>query len=183
MMWSAIEDAYFKWLCDLVCDKRYLGGRSYAKLLYALHYKWTYLPEYPMDSNREADGMEMRYKFANTMSGFVPGDDIYDNPCSVLEMMVGLSVRCEDTIMGVSEFGSRYYRWFWEMIESMGLADQTDDIYDKHVVDQIVYNMLHHNYSRNGKGGLFTVSENMSHRDMRKAEIWYQMSWYLEDIS
>ena len=57
----------------------------------------------------------------------------------------------------------------------------SDRNYDQHAVDQAIANFLNRNYSRDGDGGLFRVRN--CPRDMRTLDIWYQMCWYLNDIS
>jgi len=122
-----------------------------------------------MDVNRVADGLNLRERL-----GFQSG-----NPCSIFEMMVALAVRCEEHIMTNDEIGDRTPRWFWGMIENLGLREMTDDIFDESVVDEIIERFLARDYSYNGRGGLFYVSE--PRMDMRDVEIWYQMMWYLDE--
>lgn len=174
-----LKDLYFDWRCSLI--GRSYRGRSYNCLL-------TYLDTVPfqyvlaLDANREADGIDFRYRF-----GLEQGYDqrmvatyLDDCPCSVLEMMVALAFRCEEQIMGNVEYGDRTGQWFWSMIESLGLLGMDDPYFDEPYVEEVIDIFQNRTYTRNGQGGLFTVS-NPNH-DMPRTEIWYQMHHYLNEL-
>lgn len=169
---------YFEWLCELIDSKRFAKSVSYRKLLMRLHdIEFTYFV--PYDDNRADDGKQMRRRFAlihkdMSLVEYLAG------PCSVLEMMVALAVRCE-TIMDDTSYGDRTGQWFWGMIHNLGLSSMTDSKFDKANVDYIITRFLNREYEPNGKGGLFTVRH--YERDMRTVEIWCQLSWYLDSIT
>ena len=127
-----------------------------------------------MDENRELDGLYLRFRFADENSYYIDGD------CSVLEMMVALSLKCEEQIMSDDDIGNRTGRWFWEMIDNLGLESMYDDNFDKIYADEVIYRFLNRKYEPNGDGGLFRVNNRIE--DMRKVEIWYQMCWYLDTL-
>lgn len=135
----------------------------------------------PMDDNRAVDGIDLRYRFGDECS--FPGPMIAslldDSPCSVLEMMVALAVRCEEHIMDDPDIGNRTGKWFWGMIRNLGLDGMNDFRFDCRYVDDVLYRLLERRYGRNGDGGLFTVNNG---RDMRQTDIWYQMNYYLDGI-
>ena len=173
---------YFEWLLDLVCGARYSKQISFRKLLMHLHNtEFTYI--LPMDENRALDGISMRNKYAydhgyeDHMSDIL--EDL-DGPCSVLEMMIGLAARCEET-MDDPEKGDRTGQWFWRMVTNLGLGGMTDTRYDKNEVTYILDRFLRREYDRDGRGGLFTVKDPPT--DLRKVENWYQLWWDLDDIS
>ena len=173
-----INDEYFEYLCELIDAKRYARSVSYRKLLMRLHdTEFTYF--IPYDDNRADDGVQLRRRFALARNDMSLVDYIL-GPCSVLEMMVALAVRCE-TIMDDTSYGDRTGQWFWGMINNLGLSSMSDSKFYKHEVDTIVNRFLKREYERNGKGGLFTVKH--SKRDMRSVEIWCQLSWYLDSIT
>ena len=99
----------------------------------------------------------------------------------MLEMMLALAIRCEETIMDDPSKGDRTRQWFWGMINNLGLGAMTDNVFDRKEVKYIVDNFLNHKYERNGKGGLFTV-RNIK-RDLRRVDIWCQLCWYLDTIT
>lgn len=176
-----LSKEYFDWVVHLVCDNKYTKKLSYQKLLHHLHeIEFTYI--IGMDGNRAEDGVNLRYRF-----GYDRG---YDDaliasyldimPCSVLEMMVALAMRCEENIMDNPEVGDRTGQWFWNMIVNLKLGSMTDDRFHIDYVDDVVARFLNREYGRNGEGGLFTL-EHCS-RDLRSIEIWYQMCWYLNEM-
>lgn len=180
-----LADMYFEWLYDLLCKNRYSEDISYRKLLVHLH-RTTFSYSIPLDSNRASDGVNLRYRFLNepNYKGRLRDEseikDLLIKECSILEMMVALAIRCEETIMDDPRKGNRTTQWFWGMIVSLGLGAMTDDRYDKEVVDDILERFLKHEYERNGKGGLFTVKGCRS--DLRKMEIWKQLHCYLKTL-
>lgn len=180
---DAIVNEYFDWMYDLMCNGRYAKEISYRKLLSHLHStEFKYLIQ--RDENRAEDGVDLRYRFA-VQNGYNRSPDTVtrylDGPCSVLEMMVALAIRCEEGIMDDPSMGDRTQQWFWGMIVNLGLGAMTDKRYDKWAVDDILEKFLNRDYESDGKGGLFRVRG--CNRDMRTAEIWYQMCWYLDTIT
>lgn len=179
---DSIRNDYFNWLYDTVTRDRMVPEISVKKLLMYLHdTEFTYT--IPNDENRYSDGINMRYRFAinnGYENNYKEILGILDGPCSVLEMMVALASRMEETIMDNAQLGDRTGQWFWQMITNMGLGGQWNDLFDKDYVAERVQKFLDRDYEPNGKGGLFTV-RNVD-RDLRKVEIWYQMNWYLNTI-
>lgn len=175
-----IQNAYFEWMIRLVCDGKYSRRLSWRKLFRLLHEtEFIYILE--MDGNRADDGIDLRYRFAYE-SGYDEHDmdlALDNRPCSMLEMMVALAQRGEEHITDDPDSGNRTGKWFFEMIESLGLLDMDDERFDKVVSADILVRFMRREYLPDGRGGLFTVSDD-SH-DMRKAEIWYQMMWYLNE--
>ena len=170
---------YFDWMYGLVCD--HFDGLSFRKLLSYLYDKeFTYTVG--MDGNRAEDGMDLRYRFAyeSYYNDAMISEYLDDKDCSVLEMMVALTIRCEENIMDNPDFGDRTGLWFWNMLESLRLDNMSDDAFDDKYVDRVIEKFLNHEYERNGKGGLFTVPR--SKHDLRTVEIWTQMCWYLDSI-
>lgn len=179
-MKTEINEEYRKWLIDFGnrwC--RNLDG-SYIKLM---SYLFSRMFTYTIfnDQNRASDGVEMRVRFIESDSRYDYRDFyLYLNaPCNVLEMMIALARRCEDHIMGDPDEGDNASIWFERMLINLHLDEMTDDIFDEEYVDQVITNLLNHNYERNGDGGLFSIND--KGLDMRHAEIWYQMNWYLNE--
>ena len=180
MIKDDISNDYFEWLFDLVCEGRFSKDISYRKLLMALHNtEFTYCIS--MDENRAKDGEDLRYRFINSQ-GY---DERYvmaylNNPCSVLEMMIALAIRCEENIMDDPKIGDRTGQWFWGMVTSLGLGSMTDSRFDKDYVNETIRIFLDRDYEPNGRGGLFTIKN--CDQDLRDVEIWYQLNWYLDSI-
>lgn len=177
-----IVNQYFEWMCELVCGEKGNKRNTYRKLLYWLHNRDFYYV-IGMDGNRADDGIELRYRFGDDF-GYHPAVitntlDIRHN-CSVLEMMVALAHRCEESIMDDPDIGDRTGEWFWSMIKNLNLYSMTDKNFDKEYADEILDRFMNREYDPDGSGGLFTVtSRNV---DLRNVEIWYQMMWYLDEV-
>lgn len=175
-----IINEYFEWMYKLICNDKYYKHLSYRKLLYFLHdsdFSYTI----PMDGNRENDGVALRYRFGRERKydDSLIATYLDDRPCSILEMMIALSIRCESTIMDDPLEGDRTGQWFWNMIVSLGLGSMSDDRFNALKAGHIVDRFLDRNYKSNGEGGLFTIANPPG--DMRTVEIWYQMCWYLDE--
>ena len=172
---------YLDWMYDLVCDDRYTRDLGYRKL-FAYLYDTEFTYTIPMDGNRWEDGVNLRYRFGREQG--------YDDrmisayldtvPCSVLEMMIALALRCEEHIMDNPDVGNRVGQWFWQMIVNLGLGRMTDKNFDPDYTQDHLDHFLMRKYSRNGAGGLFVIHDKS--RDMRTADIWYQMCWYLREV-
>ena len=177
-----VNGAYYNWLCSLIADSKPKGRVSYSKLLDYLHHT-EFVYTIPMDGNRYADGVNLRYRFGYEHGIDAPVVasclDIY--PCSILEMMVALAFRCEEHIMFNPNYGMRAGRWFWIMIHNLGLEDMYDSNYDEETVNSVIWRFLDRKYTHDGKGGLIYIPN--SQYDMRTTEIWYQMQRYLSQYN
>ena len=155
--------------------------RTHRKLLnHLFHTDFFYILE--MDSNREADGINLRYRFGydHRYADAMIASYLDNRPCSVLEMMVALALRVEENIMVDPEIGNHPEQWFDNMLTSLGLYNMTYDQFNPNKTDTIISRFLNRQYNRNGKGGLFTVNHTTD--DLRDVEIWYQMCWYLNEV-
>lgn len=178
MIGSKVSNDYFEWLQEKVCEDRFGPDISFRRLLKFLHntsFRWVI----PMDSNRAADGEDLRHIFVSEC-GYEPDAVRYlRGPCTVLEMMVALSIRCE-TFMDDPQIGNRTSQWFWGMIVSLGLGAMEDSRFDERVARVNINRFMDRDYAPNGEGGLFIVHH--CDYDMRDAEIWRQLCWYIDDV-
>lgn len=171
---------YVNWMYDTVCsDSR---GVSYFSLFCQL-YEMDFTYTMPMDGNRAEDGVELRYRFGHERGIDQRLIAVYlDNrPCSVLEMMIALAIRCETHLMDDPDIGDRVGQWFWEMIVCLGLNGMTDDNFRRGRVIDHIERFLDRDYAKNGKGGLFEIHD--PSKDMRQIDIWYQMQAHLREIT
>ena len=99
----------------------------------------------------------------------------------MLELMISVADRSEKQFMSDAELGDRTGMWLYEMLNSLGIADLTDGYFDEAVARRAIDVLLARSYCRNGRGGLFTVRNR--NVDMRKAEIWHQMNWFLDEVN
>lgn len=172
-----LQDEYFEWMYHIACDGRFAEENSYRKLLVYLHsreFTWTI----PKDSNRAEDGKDLRWRFV--YENHIHIDDELEGPCSVLEMILALAIRCEESIMDDPAVGDRTGQWFWKMITNLGLGGMSDRMFDIEYAEDVVTRFLERDFAPDGQGGLFTI-RNCGY-DMRKIEFWICLMWYLDNI-
>jgi hypothetical protein len=170
-----LTDKYFDWLVDIVA----VDNKSFTKLFAQLHeIPFTY--SIPLDRNRAFDGRDLRYRFTCDYNCPDYALDSLPSICSVFEMMIALSVRCEEYIADDPTYGNRTAQWFWRMISSLGLNGMYDSNYDQAYVQSVITRFLNREYSPDGRGGLFAIKN--CEFDPRTVQIWHQMLRYLDDI-
>ena len=166
-----IRDDYFNYICELVgIDDDYTNLS-----LFLIKTPFSYI--LPMDGNREADGIELRYNFGYDfkINQTIIASELDVNPCSILEMLVALSLRINNLI--TSERNAQFI--FWSMIENLGLDSQTDFKFDEDYCKKCVTIFLNREYRPNGEGGLVTLSD--PPYDLRDVEIWDQLLWWVNE--
>lgn len=178
---AEIQDDYYNWLINLTngwCSDK----RNYKKLMHKLFSK-AFKSPIDNDKNRASDGIEMRMRFIEESGLDYTYRDVYlylNSPCKMLEMMAALACRCEEHIMSDPELGDRTHIWFYDMLVSMHINNLTDNNYDDDAAEEAINRVIFRTYEPNGDGGLFTVDH--PQYDMRYAEIWYQLNWYLAEF-
>lgn len=178
MFRDQIINDYFEWLWNFTKCRGHSQNRKIITLLHNIEFRYSI----PMDANREEDGIDLRYRFITEVGIPKNYQEVYgylDGPCSVLEMMIALAIRCEESIMDDPDIGDRTSEWFWLMMKNLGLDYMSDRKFDRGIAEEKISIFLDRKYKRNGEGGLFVVN---GRRDLRKVEIWYQMCWYLDTI-
>lgn len=174
-----VRQLYFEWMCNLISDV-YHCAKDYSLLLQCLHnIDFQYILD--RDANRFEDGVSLRYRFAvDTGLSQAEVMPIDDRPCSVLEMIVALCFRCEETIMSNSKFGDRTGTWFWETMDSLGLSFMQNVYFHEGKVRTVIRKFLLREYAPNGQGGLVTSHDPTV--DMRNIEIWVQMMMHFNEL-
>ena len=173
---NEILNDYFEWLYSIVKRDR-VTKRSYRKLLSFLHSeKFIYIDEY--DSNRAADGEQLRWRYVYEAKGC---EDILDweEPCTVLEMLIALSFQMENIMEGSDADYSVGY-WFWMMLTNLELDKMIDSYFFKLEAYEKIHTFMHRDYEPNGIGNIFVIDN--CRTDLRDIEIWWQMCWYLDSI-
>lgn len=177
---SAFEDQvkndYFEWLYKNACRGKINSNISYKKIFSLMH-SIDFDFYIPTDVNRANDGHDLRLRFGNRY-GYDNIMDIIDMPCTLLEMMLALAMRCEDTIMSNQLYGDRTTQWFWNMMKNLGLSYMIDERYNQQEATKKIYDFMEHRYQPDGKGGLFFIRD--CKYDLRNEDIWTQLCWYLE---
>lgn len=175
-----LQELYSDWMRKFVF-RNAREREHYGYLLDALDASMFYF-SIPMDENRMTDGIDLRYRFAYE-NGYdnheVENALRHNSSCSMLEMMVALSIKGDEHILYDFDTGGRADYIFKIMLESLEFENMTNDRFDPGYVEMKINNLLNHNYDYNGYGGLFVVKN--PRRDMREVDIWYQMNWYIQD--
>lgn len=184
------KEKYFDYLMQLVDAD--VEGHGYVTLCHILHdMEFYWLLDH--DENRAEDGIVLREEWYNLAldRGDIFSEKCDDNirewiehkPCTVLEMMVALADRIENTVMYDSDDPNRTADWFDQMLINLDLDDFTDDWITLDSRDEIISRVqvaLDREYDHDGKGGFWPLHK--SRKDQRKVEIWYQMNqWLIEN--
>lgn len=171
-----ILDDYFDWLYYQATNNIRRDKLSYRKLMMQLH-SIPYRYDVDYDENRASDGTVLRWYYVDDGGD----DDIlqWEEPCTVLEMLIGLAVKMEN-IMEEPGVDSSASRWFWLFMENLDLFNMNDKNFDKDYVIKRVDMFLDREYTPNGDGNIFYIPDTT--RDLRDVEVWYQMCWYLDSI-
>lgn len=174
---NKLRTEYFDWIYRLV-----LGENEEYRALLTQLMDIPFRYSVPMDGNREADGVNLRYRFGyeNDVPDYIIAKYLDDRPCGVLEMMAALYLRFEEQIEGCDCFApkSAPSNLFMSMLESLGLDKMSGECFDSGKAERIIFAFLNRQYSPNGRGGLFTVR---SQRDMPSVEIWYQLMYWADE--
>lgn len=178
-----LAEDYYIWLLHFVEDSEYKTC-DYTKLLNKL-WNTEFYSILNYDDNRIADGLDLRNEFADleVIHIYYLADNLPEY-CTVLEMMIALAKRLENDILYDEKYGDRTSKWFWMMVENLGLADSYDGYFREYYVQSVLERFLERQYKPNGKGGLFVVNsgQKSGQIDMRGTEIWYQAQYFLDEI-
>lgn len=168
---SSINLEYFNWLCDkIVQNNEQKSNEKLLKFLFNRDYIWVI----PMDENRAGDGIWLRREFSSEKN--YTKKPLSGEPCSVLEMLVALSIRIEDDVMYDWEMGDRTGDWFWIMVKNMGLLRSV-------LWDKCLENFHQRTYKNGGLGCPFRM-KNMDEKEFemfKKEELWNQFLDYLSE--
>lgn len=176
-----LTDDYLAWIkWEVLADDEYDVFRYQTLIKKLFQMEFTY--ESLMDSNRAVDGLDLRYRFGR-QKGLLETTvtaNLAFLSCSVLDMMVALSIRTYEELTKDFPESVPPSKIFWMMIENMHLIEQTDGSFNEKYVEKRVKIMLNHRFAPDGDGGLFRIKGTT--RDMRSAEIWYQMQWWANSV-
>lgn len=166
------KQLYFEFLCRILMKKPWqCAYNRLLRFLYDTEYEWDH--SIYSDSSRASDGLNLRHLYFD-------GREEFDDECSVLEMMAGLSIRIDRDITG--EPGDDHpEKWFWEMIDNLDLLEDDDKHFSEEHVTDVLQRFTDRDYSFDGRGGLFPLRE--PSEDQRKVPIWNQMASYLNERS
>lgn len=162
--------AYLGWLKGFIAVE---NGRSYDGLWdLLLGTEWVWL--IPNDDNRIADGLDIRKDFfmESGLQYITPAE----YPCSVLEVIIGLSRRLE------FQAGGSAPGWAWQIVCNLELHKLQDPFGPRKAAraQEILQRLIYRNYNPDGVGGFFPLA--WPDEDQRKVEVWYQLAAYVEEI-
>lgn len=182
---------YFEWLV------RKVGGAYYENLLYLLWRK-PFMSTHELDTNRAIDGLRLRKEFDSVSNGCCgcPGfGDFADDkkPCSVLEMMVALCIRCENEVVSRDVKYDRTPDWFHLMLHDLGLSNCTNSRYNQtwiRFTEGVLMDITNGQIKRDGSPYNWFVLPKIGREgwswsediDFRKLDIWRQMLLRIESL-
>ncbi len=182
---TTLKSEYFDWLYSLI-----KGQRGYRKLCIELHkkaFRWFV----PNDDNRCEDGLYLRTLYADEHG--LDGSHLevkyfFKGPCTVFEVLVALAQRVEFIKYEPENRTNQTSRWFFEMVENLGLTRFSDsysreDRFDELTetkIDEILEVLMDRTYDESGRGGLFPLKKRAP-KDQSRVEIWYQLMYYLDE--
>lgn len=165
-----LED-YYQWLIDLLGDEDLrLDYQKLLRKLFDTEFTWTV----DFDRNRAQDGLYLREIFTRDTTW--PID--FDKPCSVLEMMIALAMRCEDLIYDPDVTDS-VVETFKDMLYNLSLDLMDDSHYIESRVNYILKKFLNREYDSHGNGSIFCVGSCV--QDFRVMDLWWQANAFLDE--
>ena len=165
---------YFLWLVDRTNADIY-APQGYSYLLSCL-FDTEFYAVLEDDLNRIQDGEALRGEFARETGK--PEPEM--GSCRVLELLVALCVRCDNSIMYTPKYGERTSEWFWMVLRNLGLTQYDNRHFDEHEVRRVLTRFMDRDYNRYGSGGLFPL-KNLEEvkKDQREVGLWSQMNTYM----
>lgn len=166
--------SYFDWLCMVAVPDGY-HRLEYSMLLNTLmetEFYWLV----PRDENRARDGLELRDLYEQETGETCD----FDGPCTVLEMMLALAMRCNDEIMYDPEDPNRADQWFWTMICNLKVDVFDNKHFSKIDTEEILEKFLDRKYENFGQGVCFCLfpPPKLS-TNFYRSELWYQLNWWI----
>jgi len=145
--------------------------------LYETEFVWFI----PNDDNRVGDGLDIRVEYFREIGNTENAQALKEEwrlawPCSVLEILVGLSRRLAWLASGSAE------GWAWQLLCNLDLHHYKDPLSRRkeRAVHDILYALIWRTYHPDGTGGFFPLT--WPRGDQTKIEIWYQMHAYVKEI-
>lgn len=174
MVDSDVLDKYYDYLLGII-NFNLPKYRRYGRLVEEL-FDTEFYYVHPMDENRMNDGLYLRKEFLFDI-GMDVHEDLWIDPCSVLEVLVAFSKRIEIEITGEpgeDDLG----RWFWVMVKNLGILYPNNE-FDHGIVQFKLENWMSRKFEKSGNGSIFPLKNWRA--DQRDVEMWYQMQAYLNE--
>lgn len=156
-------DEYFEWLIDRVGYSK----KGYNQLLYFL-YTVPFRYKLNRDANRVDDAKELFNEYDDNERDFV----------SVLEVLISLSIRIDDELIG-DPSNPNPSMIFWEMCCNLGLDEYDDKHFNIIEVQHILDIWMDRKFNSDGSHSIFPILD--PRKDQRKIDIWSQLQEYLSE--
>lgn len=176
-----VRQRYFNWLYDQVFPVRDKTSElSYIAVCDLMH-GIQFNDSVPNDSNRTADGEELRDEFISRDDGIDLGEFTEMaglGKASVLEVLVGLARRATTVTEAL-----KADQWFRTFTGNLGLLKYSDRRFagrDLHRISTILRTFNGRTYKPNGEGGIFPL-KTAAYEDQRTIELWFQMASYITE--
>jgi hypothetical protein len=163
---------YFRWLYDQVVQTYDVEGLSSYGLVCDRMHNTIFQALVEHDSNRIAEGAELRNEFLKFSGGEILDKvDVLYPDATVFEVLVGLAKHA-NTMVEMD-----LYKWFDLFLRNLKLDVYSDWYCMNHrtwKIDKIIDVFNNRRYDEKGKGGLFPLK--IPGEDQRRVELWYQMA-------
>lgn len=173
-MSSSLAEHYFRWLSPQIRDKHSDPDKTFGDLL-RLMFDKKFVELVPHDSNRMADGTDLRADFCYGRG--LPTDSLAElGDASFLEVLLGLSRRLSFTA------GGKAHGWAWQLLCNLELHRFPDPLTRNKArqADQIMETCIRRTYTPDGQGGFFPLA--WPDEDQTQVELWYQMAAYIGEL-
>lgn len=159
-----VDQLYLGWLYDQVVPAG--DASTYSQTLNIL-FTNEYVPRHPMDENRAIDGIGLRSEWLDAYDHtvYIPPNWV-DEPCSILEMIVALSRRCEFQTTSISA-----QTWAMTLLNNMGVWFSDIELDDD--IRRRVYHSIE--LFESGQTTIFPTDT----QDYDQ-QLWYQMMEYID---
>lgn len=169
MVEKKVWEEYTDWLIDRIGFKRPKKYSELFKALNSIEFYWGL----DRDENRALGGLRLRRVASLELQNGLRGIN-----CTVLEMMIALSIRLDDDYIG-DPGDPKPDLFFARMLENLGLDRLDNRHFDAGECEKIVKKWLDRRFDRRGNGSPFPVKRDK--RDQRKREIWDQAITYIHE--
>ena len=175
---SFLVDDYVYYLYRIVQN----GGENHRKLCVELFKNRFFITRSApkRDVDREKDGLELRKEWSNDSLD----DEFHIIPCTMLEMIIGISKRMSEQLMD-EDGEDKTAQYFWEIMENLGLTCMDDDNFGWETglapknIGKTCEILCKRQYNPDGTGGGMFPMPGLLGINQKKMEIWYQMQEYI----
>ena len=172
-----ILNDYWSFLCGEVENREHQMA-DYCLLMKIL-WKIPFKSFNPMDDNRIEDALDMRNEYLRDISRYrIDTSVVEDRYVSCLEVLISLAKRMENDILcDPMEEIDHSADHFWTFLRNLDVEKYSNDRISEAEINEKVTKWVRREYQKDGFGSIFPIRRPKN--DMRKLEIWDQMSCYV----